>query len=332
MTARLASFGALPPSADWTPQATAAPQRRLLVAAFHPAALSIDLLRGLLPEAELARINLLGGVTDWYPRLQNGAPNCCAYAAAACLELMDAHERNDQPLRLSARFIHHRARENRAGRLEADGCVVEHETSSTKLCEVRSVVEREGAPLETVWPEPPPEPDLPPTSLARDDASSRRRAPGVYEDRPPPMRARAGLAQRVHAELSRGRPVAMALPGLRASSLRGKDPNTFPTNWNDDTAWRTGVLTDDGEDLELVEAGGHAVCVVGFQPAAQPDTRNGGGWFIFRNSWGVEFGREGAGSPPASGQGPILPAPGYGAFSAAYAEAWCWEWLSFASA
>ena len=65
---------------------------------------------------------------------------------------------------------------------------------------------------------------------------------------------------------------------------------------------------------------GHAVAVVGFEPSSSEPT---GGWFIFRNSMGLNFGRIRDGDAV-----PQVPADGFGAISATYVENYCWELLS----
>jgi hypothetical protein len=58
-----------------------------------------------------------------------------------------------------------------------------------------------------------------------------------------------------------------------------------------------------------------------FQPdASEP----GGGWFIFRNSVGLNW----ASGISPSVEPPHVPARGYGAISATYVEGHCWEYFS----
>jgi hypothetical protein len=65
--------------------------------------------------------------------------------------------------------------------------------------------------------------------------------------------------------------------------------------------------------------GGHAVCVVGFEPDPEEPM---GGYFIARNSWGTLW----ASLAPSPGDS-HSPAAGYGEISASYVDAYLWELL-----
>lgn len=74
---------------------------------------------------------------------------------------------------------------------------------------------------------------------------------------------------------------------------------TFKEAWGNDYAiWRGEIglplirTEDDGKITLLDDCdGGHAVCVVGYvdQPSEELSDRPGGGYFIFRNSWGLTW-------------------------------------------
>ena len=69
-----------------------------------------------------------------------------------------------------------------------------------------------------------------------------------------------------------------------------------------------------------VVAGGHAVCVTGFEPDASERV---GGWFIIRNSWNNGW----ATQSPAPGY--YSPEIGYGQISATYIDQYLWEMMAF---
>lgn len=69
--------------------------------------------------------------------------------------------------------------------------------------------------------------------------------------------------------------------------------------WDNDTVWRTGEMTMPPSNVYDVA---HAVCLIGYtENPFQPFPR---GLFMFRNSWGPDFGRETRlGSQSFGGQG-----------------------------
>ena len=72
--------------------------------------------------------------------------------------------------------------------------------------------------------------------------------------------------------------------------------------------------------LEGPRTDGHVVCVTGFIPdPAEPL----GGWFVFRNSWGLEF----ASHATLPDSGPTSGTRGYGLLSATHVNNYCWEYL-----
>ncbi|WP_425442333.1 C1 family peptidase [Rugamonas rubra] len=122
-----------------------------------------------------------------------------------------------------------------------------------------------------------------------------------------------GNATLLYAALCQA-PVAIGVPVFA-------DP-VLPTNDN----WNAGGLMEFGRVLDpqpsSVVIGGHAVCIVGFEP--DPTEPAGRGWFIIRNSWGV--------SPwgsklPAAGAY-WGPEPGYGQISWSYVDLYLWEMCS----
>lgn len=113
-------------------------------------------------------------------------------------------------------------------------------------------------------------------------------------------------------------PVAISLPVFRFV-----DGNQKLNNWVWGQAESFGVVLDPPirpptSKLVMVQSGGHAVCVVGYQ---RDPMANGGGVFIIRNSWGTDWGKH----LPDRVDGHHAPAPGYGQVSALYIEEYLWE-------
>ena len=91
--------------------------------------------------------------------------------------------------------------------------------------------------------------------------------------------------------------------------------------------WSFGVGADTGvipeplanwQETPIDKLSGHSVCLVG---AVEDETAPGGGWFIFRNSWGPDFA---ARRTEVKALKDILH-PGYGALSFAHVQQHCWE-------
>ena len=129
----------------------------------------------------------------------------------------------------------------------------------------------------------------PPSVVATTEGGANRVANADYQPEQGP-----GTARRVYNHLAQGRPVAIAVP------VFARADGSSATNWS--SAITSGEVLDPFSDR--VFAGGHAVCVVGFQP--DPAEANGG-WFIFRNSVG---GNWASGFQP-DGEAPRVPARGF---------------------
>jgi len=128
------------------------------------------------------------------------------------------------------------------------------------------------------------------------------------ESYPPGSVRTAGLADRIYAQLAQQRPVGIGIPAY----TRPNDPG-----WNNWTAaFDNGVVLEPGVADILDKDSGHAVCVVGFTGRGQQLKRVLDGYFIFRNSLGLQF----AANPVSD-----LPGPGYGLISASQVEARCWD-------
>ncbi|MBQ0959955.1 C1 family peptidase [Ideonella sp. 4Y11] len=156
---------------------------------------------------------------------------------------------------------------------------------------------------------------------------------GSVDHGPPPPLAVAQASAQVHAgggvrrnatalglykQLLRG-PVAIGLPVYA-------DPmDTQFNNWNVPGLYEWGIVAQ--PPLSSIVIGGHAVCVVGFEP--DPDEPSGNGWFIIRNSWGADFGQQLPGPAGGGAAAAFGPEPGYGQVSWDYVDARLWEvcWL-----
>jgi hypothetical protein len=118
----------------------------------------------------------------------------------------------------------------------------------------------------------------------------------------------------VYQSLQRG-PVSVGVPVFA-------DPSDVRrNNWNIVVLMGMGIVGE--PPVSSIVIGGHAVCVVGFMP--DPTELAGVGWFIIRNSWGVQdFGKN---LPQTNGA--FGPEPGYGQISWAYLDRNLWElaWL-----
>lgn len=124
----------------------------------------------------------------------------------------------------------------------------------------------------------------------------------------------SGGATTVLAALQRSRVVVISVPVFSDPSFP-----TGPTNWSTPLGWAYGRVLNPVPTSVVI--GGHAVCIVGFEP--DPDEPQGG-YFIFRNSWGRLWGSQ----APAPGNS-YVPEPGYGEISANYVDTYLWEALHF---
>lgn len=109
-------------------------------------------------------------------------------------------------------------------------------------------------------------------------------------------------------------PVAVSLPVF--SDANGMNA------WTSGEAWRYGSVQDPPAKGIAELSGGHAVCIVGYVP--DPDD-SGGGAFIFRNSWGTEWGSELPTVDPVYRDVYVSPRPGFGQVSAGYIDTYLWE-------
>jgi hypothetical protein len=269
---------------------------------------------------------LQGRAAHWLARDQGSRETCVAYAVAACLELQQAGAGNDFP-RLSPQFLYWQMRQLPPPPAPPPGWA----EGATKLGQARDALKHHGICREASCPDADIFPSLPrpaagqlpdqgaiagppPDAAAIAEAAGHKVASSVYHDWPPGMPRPVSVAAMVHEQLAQGRPVAVALPQFRAP---GASP-LAATNWWLPEVAHGGQVRD--PDPGWLPVAGHVVCVLGFQPDREEAS---GGWFIFRNSRGLEWAH--AAVDPLRRHPPRIPARGFGAISASHVEAHCWE-------
>jgi len=273
----------------------------------------------------------------WPVRDQRPWPSCMGFAVAAALELQMA--RRDEKLapgRLSARFLY------RLGR----GDVVKtdkrkwpaYQGGGLKQADVAKVLQKIGAAPESLCRDYLEKADIADSEqewkkVVHDISTNAMEAAGQnkrtltgddypnYETRP------AGLARKTFDWLENGKAVVVSLAG----SADPKMPNG--NIWHAENFWNTGVLRVP-EPHHIVGLAGHAVCVVGYLPqvpgliaAHYPgyiDNTELPGFFLFRNSWGVEYFARNSPLAPQPGGDWDFPR-GYGLIPAAVIEYFTWE-------
>jgi hypothetical protein len=146
-----------------------------------------------------------------------------------------------------------------------------------------------------------------PSEPARQAAANDRIAATTYQLTP------MVKAQTIYNLLSAGRPVAVSL-------FRYHDPSTPQNedNWSNHSTQYYGRVMYPPTTQALLR-GSHSVCVTGYRP--DPGGSSGGGYFIFKNSWGPGWATWAG--PPNS----YAPESGYGDMSVNYVNLACWEIL-----
>jgi hypothetical protein len=282
------------------------------------------------PPIDLVRLDPQGPdrYPDWLARIQGQRQTCVAFAVAACIELLRADGKTAtgkdfEPL--SPQFLYWHMR--RLGDLDSEK-PPGWQTGATKLGHANKVLAENGicrwstchyddrlAPGEAIeGPEPDP--------AAEREAAESYFSKSAYQEFRDPDNRQGGAAQIVYDHLRQNRPAAIAIPVFYSTDDR------LETNWDNPVTTNSGKVVDPAEGWEARKDDpngpppGHAVCVIGFQPDDREPT---GGWFIFRNSRGMNWA---AHLDPEKRNNPRVPARGYGAVSATYIERYCWEILS----
>ncbi len=258
-------------------------------------------------------------MAEWSAADQGPRNTCVAFAATACLEILTRRAGNGGWSRFSPQFLYWSMRQHPPGPNPPLGWL----TGATKLGQAADVVERDGCCLAGShrYAGRKPSEGLAgpaPTDAALEEAGARRFRRAVYRDHPDVLEAPGPVATAcaIHRELAEhARPVAIAVATLPLDGF---------TNWPWSAAGDKGLVhapASEPDDGLPSPDGGHAVCVFGFLP--DDDPAYDGGWFVFRNSWGLNYGHF-----PGRAQRALPPMPGFGVMSARYVNRFCWEWLS----
>lgn len=236
-------------------------------------------------------------------RDQGHRGTCVAHAVVACLETHFSHSD------LSEQFKYWAAKKH--------GNDPFPDEEGTWLRCARNALESHGVCEEFLWPyDPNPLPGnetqeisgTAPSMTAMHDAVTRTLNSANYQDT---SRIKSGKADLLAQELAQG-PVAVSLPVF-------VDTLTKADNWNWTGAWDYGHVLDPTQ-FSVVD-GGHAICMCEYHPSTAAP---GGGWFVFKNSWGTQDWSRGGQTPPQDH--PAWQA-GYGYLSAAYVDEYLWEFL-----
>jgi hypothetical protein len=282
------------------------------------------------PRAAPKAIRLDAGVAHQWPvRDQYGRGTCVAFAALAAVELHRALRDDMPPERLSEQFLHERMRASHP--LSADkregmpeGGLLLHQALSA--LEQDGVVGSEHAPYKPIisgingTPEPTPSPATLALGLGNLVACRAYGTIGTVYGMDPArvddFQPGEDTADKMLGFLREGLPVAVGLPLF--PHPRGLN------NWIVPSALRSGTVhCPDDADAPFLDGprnDGHVVCLTGYEPdEAEPS----GGWFVFRNSWGLGFGTHCA----LPSNGPSAGTRGYGLLSATHINNYCWEYL-----
>ncbi len=275
----------------------------------------------------LAAIRLEASVSpQWPPRDQFGRGTCVAFATLAAVELHRALRDDMPPERLSEQFLHHRMTTAHAPP-EAEAAHLPE--GSVLLRQALLALEADGGVRSEHAPYKPfadgacgtNEPTM--AELFGFARTIECRAYGTIGTpasldpaRIEPIQPGQQTAQKVLDFLKEELPVAIGLPMFRHPSGQ--------TNWVLPATMRSGVVLcpDDANapPLEGPLSDGHVVCITGFLPASSDPL---GGWFVFRNSWGLEFGTRSV----IDAAGPTAGLRGFGLISASHVNNYCWEYL-----
>ena len=270
------------------------------------------------------------GLTDQWPvRDQFGRGTCVAFATLAAVELHRALRDDMPPERLSEQFLHDcMVTFHPAGGTEETGLpqggILLHQ--ALRALEQHGIAGAEHAPYRPLEPELNAQPELAPSPAALTAASGNLiqcRAygtigtpEGMDPARVDNFRPGEDTAEKMREFLQEGLPVVIGLPLFQhASGL---------SNWVLPATVRSGMVPcpedPDAPVLEGPRADGHVVCLTGYR---HDPTEPSGGWFVFRNSWGLGFATHSAVEPALMSAG----TRGYGLLSATHVNNYCWEYL-----
>ena len=269
--------------------------------------------------ASYGGIDLTDAFPAGWPAIDQRPRNTCiAFAVASCVEAALARERSVVE-RLSPEFLYWCMRNK--PEYEPDPLPPQYDEGATKLSQAAGVLSDLGLCSEAMAPYQRTSTfsETPPSDEAFQDALLRRCEAVQYWDRSHDNAESISKAEVIYQELREGRAVAIGIPIFEFTGHFGID------NWAEQTTLSTGTVygpTDSEDDqLDKIIVSAHAVCIIGFVPDQDaPD----GGWFVFRNSWGRDFGKHANRFPDS----PKLPGVGYGRISFRHVDDFCWEFLS----
>lgn len=270
-----------------------------------------------------------GVAHQWPARNQFGRGTCVAFATLAAVELHRALRDDLPPERLSEQFLHERmlsAHPLSAGEEKAipEGGVLLHQ--ALRALEQDGVVGSEHAPYKPSaagldgLPEPAPSEEAVNIGLGNRIECRAYGTIGTPDGLDPArvdnFRPGDRTAKKMLGFLREGLPVAVGVPLFQHPSGLN--------NWILPAALRDGIVhcPDDADapPLDGPRADGHVVCLTGYEP---DPTEPQGGWFVFRNSWGLDF----ANRSGVSAAHPSAGMRGYGLLSATHINNYCWEYL-----
>jgi hypothetical protein len=247
---------------------------------------------------DLGETIILKRPDDWPIHDQGERGACVAHAAVACLEYFVYHE-SGTLTSFSEQFIHYNMRQwqRREG----------NDSDRTWLRTAREVLRSDGICLESECLY---DPFLGKLGLdGAEPSEAARRSAGRYRfdatviERPGHCTTTAPAAY-IAGALHESRAVAVSIPVQVLPLSFGV------TNWTIQLGRYHGIVADPTGDCP----DGHAVCILGY---LQDRRAPGGGWFICRNSWGLEWSSESDYScQPFAIRG--LPGRGYGVLSVRY--------------
>lgn len=270
------------------------------------------------------KIDLLDGLrNEWEPLDQRSRGTCTAFAVAACMELM--HLRKGNKISFSTQFIYWNMREK-----FPDPSIPYWNEGATRAGQALKVIEDFGCCTKEKLDYPntydPENISGPPPDDRANEEAKKFKAKAIDYYLLDLHGKRRKLAEAIIDHLNDGRPVAVGVPMYRIKDV------AYPDGFTNNDTLITGIVKGPpalcalGLDIIPERVSAHQICIVGFQLDSKAD---GGGWFIFKNSWGYAF----ATSPKAEldraskPKPPFVPGRGYGAISAAYLNEFCWEYL-----
>lgn len=271
-------------------------------------------------------------VQGWAVRDQRYQNTCVPFCTIAVAELFRAINSNESIEVLSPRYLYYKMRKELSSHYlnSLELTIPGYRSGATLLQQSLCVFRDFGCPPEPRFPylgsqpgndlvgvEPSDQIDTEAASFKNQDFYYLRR-PNGNEEITIGESIEIRLSLLLWFFLASGWPIAIGVPVFKESG--GWD------NWSNAKTRRTGVVDypKAGNGGGSVAFGGHAVCLTGF--VSDPFTF-GEGWFVFRNSWGLDFNGFGDGPDGAIPGFPNdvkIPA-GFGIISRANVDRYVWE-------